>query len=101
VSQLAHDNRYEASNPGGSKTRDVTFHHAGVAARLAHTRKLTIRDGHREDHYGAYGIGVEYVYTWCTAPRPQNSRSTRFPLAVAFNVNHPTGGSLLRPSQSI
>jgi len=43
VSQLAHDNAYQACNPGRSETRDVTFNHAGMAARLGSQGKLTMQ----------------------------------------------------------
>src|ERR1700731_665883 len=39
----------DASHPGGRKTRDVAFHHAGVAARLGPQGNLRCRDGHCEE----------------------------------------------------
>src|SRR6266403_834348 len=39
----------DVSNPGRSKTRDVTFHHVGVAARLGQQGHLRCGNGHREE----------------------------------------------------
>jgi len=46
---VAEDCCGDVSNPGRSETRDVTFHHAGVAARLGSQGNLRCRDGHCEE----------------------------------------------------
>jgi len=39
-----------------------------------------------KNHYGAYGIGVEYVYTMVHGAPPRNSRTTLFPLQSQSQV---------------
>ena len=83
VSQLAHDNAMKRVIQAGAKP--VT----SMSVMLEWQRDWAHRGTYDavmdivKNHYGAYGIGVEYAYTMVHgAPRPRNSLSTRFPLPL-------------------
>jgi len=99
VSQLAHDNAMKRVIQAGAKP--VTSMQVMLECSVTGSQgNLRCGDGHREEPYGAYGIGVEYAYTMVHGARPRNSPSTRSRLPLQL-TSKPEGRSLFRRSQSI
>jgi len=85
VSQLAHDNAMKRVIQAGAKPVTSLSVMLEWQRDWAHKETYDAVMDIVKNHYGAYGIGVEYVYhDGARLRRPRNSRSTRFPLQSQF-----------------